>query len=105
MCWCAVFAIEVYVISFQSRCIASPDAMFLNVDNEAVLLNTKTELYFGLDDVATAFWEDLTTAPSVETAVQQLLQKFDGVDEATLRKDLTEFINNLQMRGLLILES
>ena len=34
-----------------------------------------------------------------------LVQKFDGVDEPTLRKDLTEFIGNLQTRGLLVLES
>jgi hypothetical protein len=79
--------------------------MFLNVDNEAVLLNTETELYFGLDDVGTVFWEDVTAAESIEAALEQLLQKFEGVDEPTLRKDLIEFIDNLQTRGLLILES
>ena len=93
------------VISFESRCIPSPAVMFLNVDNEAVLLNTETELYFGLDDVGTMFWEDLTSAPTIQTAMDSLLQKFDGVDESTLRHDLTEFIANLQTRGLLVLES
>jgi hypothetical protein len=92
------------VIPFEARCIASPNIMFLNVDNEAVLLNTETELYFGLDDIGTIFWDDLTNAPSIQTALERLASKFDGVDEATLRNDFIEFIDKMQQRGLITVE-
>jgi hypothetical protein len=92
------------VISFEARCVASPNIMFLNVDSEAVLLNTETELYFGLDDIGTIFWEDLTDAPSIETALERLSSKFDGVDAATLRNDLADFIDKMQQRGLITVQ-
>jgi hypothetical protein len=69
------------------------------VDGELVVLNLDNEQYYGLDEVGTAMWEALTTAPTVSGAIQQLLAAYD-VDEETLTRDVEKLLEELSARGL-----
>ena len=78
----------------------SPDVLFQELNGEAVLLDLKTELYYGLDDIGTRMWQLLESNGHVEAACARLLQDYE-VDEATLKQDLAELIDMLAEAGLL----
>ena len=81
----------------------SPDVLFQELNGEAVLLDLKTERYYGLDDIGTRMWRLLESNGHVEAACARLLQDYE-VDEATLRHDLSELIDNLAMAGLILVQ-
>ena len=73
------------------------------VDDELVLLNLDNEEYYGLDEVGAAMWSALTSTPSLETAVNRLLDRYE-VDAATLTRDLDRLVRDLNDRGLVELD-
>lgn len=74
------------------------------LDGELVLLNLDTETYFGLDEVGTRMWEVVSSSPSVEAALEQLVTEYD-TDEATLRHDLQALLSQLVESGLVDLHA
>ncbi len=91
-------------ISFASRVRIPTDVMVSQLGGESVLLNLKTESYFGLDDVGTCMWEKLRESASISEAYDQLLAEYD-VDAETLRTDLADFLENLERHGLIQIDS
>ena len=77
--------------------------LFQQLDRESVLLNMKTEQYFGLDPVGTRIWQLLTTKHSVEATVTIMRAEYE-VDEAKLRKDVLALADRLTAKGLLVAE-
>lgn len=78
----------------------SDDVLHQELSGETVLLNLKTEHYFGLDPVGTRIWQVLGETSSAERVVQQLLTEYE-VDENTLRADVERLIGELSKAGLL----
>ena len=79
----------------------APDVLFQEIEGEMVLLDTKAERYYALDDVGTRFWELLSEHRDLEPAVTAMLDEF-AVDEATLRADLTTLLEELDAAGLVV---
>ena len=77
--------------------------LFQQLDRESVLLNMKTEQYFGLDPVGTRIWQLLTTKHSVEATVTTMRSEYE-VDEAKLRHDVLALADRLTAKGLLVAE-
>jgi hypothetical protein len=86
-------------ISFAMRVCVPPDVMVQEVAGESVLLNLKSESYFGLDDMGTSMWRSLTTSPSIQATYEQILTEYD-VDATQLRRDLNDLVENLVAHGL-----
>jgi coenzyme PQQ synthesis protein D (PqqD) len=86
-------------ISFQSRVSAPSDVLISEVGGESVLLNLKSERYFGLDEIGTQMWKTLTASDSIQTAYEALLAEYD-VDADRLRQDIEELIEKLAEQGL-----
>jgi hypothetical protein len=86
--------------AFSMRVSSSPDVVFQTVGDEAVLLNMKTSLYLGLNEVGTRMWLALTGAQSIEAAFESLLAEFD-VSSEVLRKDLEDFLAKLNEFALI----
>lgn len=83
------------------KSVSIPDDVLVRiVDGEAVVLNLKTEYYFGLDDTSTEFWHAIEEAATLEDAIVALLEIFD-VDEERLRSDFATFVDDLLENGLL----
>jgi hypothetical protein len=81
--------------------ISVPKHVLVRVfQNESVLLNLESEYYHGLDDVGTQMWQAVTQSKTLQEAYDLLLSQYE-VDAATLKKDLTDFIERLVQRGLL----
>lgn len=86
-------------ISFASRITVAPDVLVQELDGESVILNLKSERYFGLDDVGTRIFTAATNSSSIEQAYESLLGEYD-VDRALLRKDIEELLEKLLGNGL-----
>jgi hypothetical protein len=83
-----------------NRSVRVPEHVLMRVvDGELVVLNLDNEHYYGLDEVGTAMWEALTTAPTVSDAIRDLLATYD-VDEQTLTRDVENLLEDLRARGL-----
>lgn len=68
---------------------------------EIVILEMESESYYSLNSVASRIWQLLTSLENVEVSIKQLLQHY-VVDEATLRQDVTNFVDELVQERLLI---
>ena len=81
--------------------ITKPDGVLVRrLGDESVLLDLEAESYFGLDDVGTRMWAALTSTPSLEAALHQLLAEYD-VEPERLRADLSGFVRKLADAGLI----
>jgi hypothetical protein len=88
-------------IPFTAR-VAVPDGVLArNLEGESVVLNLKTEKYFGLDEVGTRMWTLLTDATSIQSAYDSLAAEYD-VEPAQLRVDMEKLISDLVEHGLLV---
>ncbi len=88
-------------LSMTAR-VSVPEYVLCQVlENESVLLNLETEHYYGLDEVGTRMWQLLDEHGDVGVVLERLLAEYD-VDEATLRRDLTNLVDELAEEGLII---
>lgn len=76
------------------------DILIRELGGESVLLNLKSERYFGLDPIGTHMWQVLSSSNSIQAAYETLLAEYD-VDGDVLRLDLHHLIEQLIEHGLI----
>ena len=76
--------------SWLGRVSVAHDVLFREVCGEAVILDLKSEQYFGLDPVGTCMRQLVTSGRTLAEAQKALLEEFD-VDESRLEADLEDF--------------
>jgi hypothetical protein len=86
-------------ISFDQRVRVPSDVLVQDVAGESVLLNLKSERYFGLDEVGTRVWRSLTAARSIQATYEELIAQYD-VEADQLRRDLNDLVESLVAHGL-----
>ena len=91
------------MISFSERAVVPTNVLIRFLDRESVLLNLETERYFGLDAVGTRMWQLVTSAPTVDAALSQLVEEYDASPE-TLRSDLSVLLQHLVENGLISMQ-
>lgn len=75
---------------------ASATVILKEFADGAVLYCTRTEVYFGLNEVGVAVWKGLPPVhDEVETLVVTLRARFPEATEATIRADVIEFLDQL----------
>jgi hypothetical protein len=72
---------------------------FSVVGEDAFLLNTQTNKYYGLEKVGARLWELLNEGKQLRDGYQILLDEYE-VDPAQLEQDILELINHLMENGL-----
>lgn len=83
-----------------TRVTVPESVLFRDLDGEAVLLETGSGRYYGLDEVGTRMWNLLQLHGETAAVCRTLLAEYD-VPEDRLREDLGRFIETLAARGLL----
>ena len=78
-----------------------PQVMSRLVDDETVLLDLESGMYFGLDGVGKRIWESIEKGNSLGKTVELIISEFE-VDEAQAQKDVIDFASELVERGLLV---
>jgi coenzyme PQQ synthesis protein D (PqqD) len=80
--------------------IAVPESvLFRDLDGEAVLLETGSGRYYGLNEVGTRMWSLIHSHGEIGAVCRALLAEYD-VPEDRLREDLGRFVETLAARGL-----
>jgi hypothetical protein len=87
-------------IPLDTKLAVPADVLVRDLQGESVLLNLKSENYFGLDEVGTRMWTVLTASPSIRAAYEALLEEYDVTPEK-LREDLDDLVQKLVDKGLL----
>ena len=80
---------------------ARADVIFQTVPEGAVLLATRDEIYYGLNEVGAEIWTLLVAAPaSLEALCASLRERYPDVPLAVLRADVLELLAELSAAGL-----
>ena len=82
------------MISLQQKVTISKEVLSQEVDGETVLLDLKSESYFGLDEVGTRIWQLLNEGSDLRSVFDTLLNEYE-VDEKQLDKDLQDHLAQL----------
>ncbi len=83
--------------------ITFADTVFAQeVDGEMVLLDMKSENYFGLDTVGTTIWQSIQEKETLQEVYDTMLEQYD-VEPEILKKDLFDFVSKLAKSGLISL--
>jgi hypothetical protein len=86
--------------SVSAKRVTVPSDVLANeIDGETVLLNLKSESYYGLDEVGTRMWQTLTASESIQAACESLLSEYD-VEPGRLRQDVEALVEQLVQFGL-----
>ena len=70
-----------------------------SVDDERVVLDTDSEIYYGLNEVGAHLWEQLEKPRSVDELVTSTAEEFD-VATSECREDVRSFLADLLDVGL-----
>lgn len=73
---------------------------FTIIDGEAVILDMKRGVYFGLDEIGTALWRSVADHGTATEVVTQLEEEYE-VDPAQLRRDIREWLDCACAAGLI----
>jgi hypothetical protein len=78
-----------------------PHVLLQAVDEGAVLLDTRAEVYFALNTVGARICVLLRDHDTLEELCRALADEYPGVPEETLRQDVRELLDELEAHGLL----
>jgi hypothetical protein len=81
-------------VSLDSRFILSKDALFRELDGEAVILDLDSGTYFGLNAVGTRMWQLIAQHERLQAVLDDLCLEYDATRE-TLESDLLELVARL----------
>jgi len=71
-----------------------------NLNGEIAILNLKSTLYFGLDEVGACIWEAMAEPKKVSELCERVLESFN-VGEEQCQADVIEFVGRLDDAGLI----
>ena len=87
-------------MTLDTRLAPSPDAVYRELDGEAVILHLESGQYYGLDPLGTRIWELIGVHPRPRDIAAVLLDEYD-VDAERLEADLLDLLTRLAERNLI----
>ena len=87
-------------INLNSRVRIQDDVLFQELQGEAVLLNLKTGVYLGLNQIGTRIWQLLQEDGALGRVMEVMLQEYD-VTQEKLAQDLLDLVGQMEKQGLL----
>jgi hypothetical protein len=82
-------------ISLDSTFTLSRDAVFRDLEGEAVILDLGSGTYFGLDPVGTRIWQLLEKHGSLRAVFEELCREYDAAPDV-LERDLIALVSRLE---------
>jgi hypothetical protein len=82
------------MLTLDSKLLIPSYVAFTIVGEDAFLLNTRTNKYFGLQDVGMRLWELLKEGNGLRQACQSLLKEYE-VEPVQLERDILELVERL----------
>ena len=85
--------------TLASRVRVNDDVLFQELQGEAVLLNLKSGVYFGLDPVGTRIWQLFAEHEVLSEVAQAVVAEYD-VAEDRCSEDLLKLVDDLEKQEL-----
>jgi hypothetical protein len=85
--------------TLASRVRVNDDVLFQELQGEAVLLNLKSGVYFGLDPVGTRIWQLFADHDLLTEVAQAIVAEYE-VAEERCAADLLTLVADLERQGL-----
>lgn len=86
----------------QKILVKNKDIIWRTVQGEAVLLDPQNGQYFGLNAVASSFWEKIDGVKTLEEIIDLLIEEY-RVERDVLVNDIEELVLDLKGKGLLLI--
>jgi coenzyme PQQ synthesis protein D (PqqD) len=80
--------------------VAAPDQASVDLDDEAAILNLKTGIYFGLNEVGAWIWRLIQEPRTVAEIREAVLGQFE-VEPETCQSDLQALLRELEQNQLI----
>jgi Coenzyme PQQ synthesis protein D (PqqD) len=97
-----LYGVETYTdVSIVRRAV---DQVSCDMAGEAIVLNMKSGVYFGMEQVAALIW-NLVEKPRSVAEIRDAIMKEYEVDDDTCEKDLKLFLDHLQSAGLIEIDN
>ena len=80
--------------------VITKDQVSADLSGEAAILNLKSGIYFGLNEVGASIWKLIQEPKTVDEVKDALLQEFD-VEPDQCKADLFALLNELLSHGLI----
>lgn len=80
------------------------DAMATDIDDATVILSLPSNCYVSLDAVGQRIWTLLDQPLRLDALVEHLQDQFEG-DRGAIRRDVEQFLRELESDGLVTLQS
>jgi PqqD family protein of HPr-rel-A system len=77
-----------------------PEVIACPVEDELVLFNTTTGIYYGLNEIGAQIWQRVAEGATAEAIVAHLLATYE-VDETTASSEVRRLLAELLQAGLL----
>jgi len=88
------------MITLASTIKVVPDHVYADMAEEAVVLNVKNGVYYGLDAIGATIWKFVQTGATVEQVVNAVTSEYD-VDKEQCERDMIGFFTNMESYGLI----
>lgn len=95
---------DVENITASTTIVPRDSALATTIDGEAVVLETESGTYYGLNEVATFVWDELDEPRSIESLRDAILEEYE-VDPEQCERDLQEVVDKMASNGLVDVES
>jgi len=80
------------------------DQVSCDMAGEAIVLNMKSGVYFGMDEVGALIWSLLEKPRTIGEIRDAILEEYD-VDSDSCDRDLMSFLDSLQTAGLVEIDN
>jgi Coenzyme PQQ synthesis protein D (PqqD) len=90
-------------ISLDSRVAIHEDAVFRELDGEAVILQLDAGMYFGLDSVGTRLWQLIAAHGSLRSVFEAAVTEFEVAPDV-LEQDLLDLVSTLAEKRLVVVQ-
>jgi len=86
-------------ISIESSFVLSEDAIFRDLNGEAVVLDLVSGAYFGLNQVGTRIWQLIEQDGRLQNVLARLGEEYEAAPQQ-LEHDLLDLVSRLARAGL-----
>jgi len=86
-------------ITLDSSVIFSRDAVFRDLDGEAVILDLHSGTYFGLNEVGCRIWQLIEQHGRLRPVLETLCEEYEAAPDV-LEQDLMALVSKLAASGL-----
>lgn len=89
------------MIQETSIVVTAKEKRYSKLDQEVVILDLKSEEYYGLNHVGATIWKSLQEPSLVGDLRDEVVAKYDGIDSQQCYDDLKSFLEGLEAEGLI----